>query len=331
MKDPQKKENLEKAMKEAKENVAKDSGAPKGGGDAPKLKPEDVEKLAKELQAQGNGKDKQDAMKKLEEAMKDPKQRQEIEKQLDDMKKNLKDEQAKKEMDDAMKQMAKDLQQGKSPNLPKPEDIDKLAKQLQQKTDKQTQEDARKKLEDMMKDPKAREEIQKKLEDFKNNIKDDQAKKDFEQQLKNLADQLARNDKQDSPTKGIKDDAPPAIAELKHKLHAGEMTLDRFKREMTNEEFQKRSKMTPEQLAQFQKKYEEYLNRLRQDLEKMERQTFDRGSGASSLNSKEAVKLDPKSGSDPLQGGRYQAPPGFGDPYKKFTEEISGVKNPPKN
>ena len=114
-------------MKEAKENLAKKS-EPKGDH-TPKLKPEEVEKLAKELQAGGDSKAKQDAMKKLEDGLKDPKQRQEIQKQLEEMKKNLSDAAAKKNLEDAMKQMAKDLQQpkGQDPKLPNAEQIEKLA------------------------------------------------------------------------------------------------------------------------------------------------------------------------------------------------------------
>ena len=88
--------------------------------------------------------------------------------------------------------------------------------------------------------------------------------------------------------------------------------------------------MTPEQLAEFQKKYEEYLSRLRKDLGQMQKEVINRGSGNTILNKTTTEKAEERKTDDPLRGGRYTAPPGFADPYKKFTEDITGVKTPPK-
>ena len=61
--------------------------------------------------------------------------------------------------------------------------------------DKQEREAAKQQLEEMMKDLTAREQIKNKLDDFKKNIKDDKARQDFERSINELADKLAKYDR----------------------------------------------------------------------------------------------------------------------------------------
>ena len=115
---------------------------------------------------------------------------------------------------------------------------------------------------------------------------------------------------------------------LQKKIHAGELLLEKFKKNTTNEEFRKSLGWTDQQIADFQRKYEQQLAKMKQQLEQntTANPNFDRSKGNSALNSSERIKLNPSHSGNPLQGGRYTAPPGFVDAYKRFTEDVSGVR-----
>jgi hypothetical protein len=322
------KDKIDQAVKQAEQNLAKQEPK-KGVGDAPKLDPKDVDKLVKQMQG-NDPKDAKEIEKKIEEIMKDPAKRAAVEKMVDDMMKDPKKAEAvKKAVDDMMKNQ-----------------LEKQAQKLQNGTPEERQQ-AQKKFEELLKDPRNREFIDKQLEKFKKDLKDDQARKEFDKKLKELEDKLAKKD--GDPKKGTIDltkhdgknsgevateQAPPgSLPDLKNKVKAGELTLQKFKNPVTNEELRKQLGWTPAQMAEFERKYERHLAGLKEKVTAAEKGDLPppRVVGPSSLDERrpEGISLDPKSGGATNAGGRTTAPPGFADPLRKYNDEISGNARPP--
>lgn len=116
----------------------------------------------------------------------------------------------------------------------------------------------------------------------------------------------------------------PLVADKKNQLKAGQMQLDKFK---ANEKaLKEEKKWSDPEWKDFIEGYEKMLNRQKGEITQLEKQGSSRTTGPSALNSSERIKMDERKSGDPLQGGKFVAPPGFGDPYKQFTGDLSGVK-----
>ncbi len=328
--DKEAKAKIDEAIKTAEQNnVAK-----KEGKGAPTK--EDLEKIAQDLNSKDDGKAKA-AEKKLLDALKNPKTRAKAEKDFNDIKDKLTDPGERQKLVDALNKAREDIAKMDKPLDPK--EIEQLVKDLK---DPKTKDAAQKKIDEMLNDPILREKLAKALEELMKNVKDGMAKKDLEDQFKDVKDKLTKFDP-DSPgntghpgiPKGkqsgdnTKEPAKEgSIADLKNKVKSSELILEKFKRNITNEEFRKRLGWTDEQIAAFRKQYEQEVARLKKQLDyELKGEIAPRVTpGSSLLDRGEHVKTDPTDGSNPLQGGKYIAPPGFGDPYKRFTEELSGVR-----
>ena len=331
------KKNIDDAIKKAEENIAKKEA---GSGNQ-KLSPEDVQKVAKGLQSD-DSKERQAAQDKLQQMLQDPKNRDAVKDQLEKSKQGLNDETAKKNIDDAVKKAEENI--AKNEKMLQGE-IEKIADKMKNGSPDEKQQ-ARQKLEEMLKNPLSREPLQNDLKELAKNIKDAEARKEFEKQLKEIEGKLAKNDpkipgkkggdivaeKNDKPGVNSTQEAQPgALADLKNKIRAGELLLEKFEKKMTDEEFQKQLGWTPEQIAAFQKKYQQQLAALKKQLELSEKGELPqpRSVGSTSLNSGQPTKIeaDPREVGKTAGGTKYIAPPGFGDPYKRFTEETSGIKS----
>jgi collagen type III alpha len=124
---------------------------------------------------------------------------------------------------------------------------------------------------------------------------------------------------------------PPEAADLKNKLKSGELLLDKFKNNVNNKEFMK--DWSDQEKFEFLREYQQYLDKQRERLTEIEKAPANGGrSGASRLNTgPEQLKIESKqTGPDGMNRGRFIAPPGYGDAYKQFTEELSGVQKPKK-
>lgn len=335
--DEQARAKLDEAIRNAENNLAKKDG--KSG--APKT--EDLEQIARDLNSKDADKEKA-AQQKLRDALKDPKTRAKVEKDLNDIKDKLTDQGEKQKLADALNKAKDDIAKREKPLDPK--EIEKLVQDLKSK-DPKTAAEAQKKLNEMLDDPDMREKLAKAIDELMKGVKDETAKKELDDQLKDVKDRMAKFDK-DAPGKtghvkipdgkkpggNTNEPARETASELQKKVKAGELLLEQFKRNITNEEFRKQLGWTDEQIAEFQKKYEQQVAQLKKQLayeEKGEIPPRLTGVGGSKLEGGREVKNDPRDGTDPLRSGRGVAPPGFGDAYEKFTTDVSGSerKAPP--
>jgi hypothetical protein len=337
--DNEAKAKIDEAIKKAEDKLARKDGKTE------EPKKADLEKIARDLNSK-DGIAEKAAEQKLREALKDPKTRAQVEKDFNDIKDKLAEAGAKQKLVDALNKAKDDIAKLEKPLDPK--EIEKLIQDLKGKDEKAAAE-AKKKLDEMLDDPDMRQKLAKALEDLMKNLKDDTARKDFDDQLKDIKDRMAKFDK-DAPTKtgqpklpdgkntgeNTKEVAKPGSeADLKNKIKSGDLLLEKFRRNITNEEFRKQLGWTDEQIGEFQKKYEQQLAQLKKQLEyelKGEIAPREKGGGQSSLEGAGTVKRDPTKDTDPLRSGRGVAPPGFGDAYEKFTTDVSGVekKTPPR-
>lgn len=295
----QDKKDLENAAKQAgdmaKEIAKKDSPTPK-------LDPKDLKDLASKM-AGNDEKAKQDAQKQMQEMMNDPKTREQAMKMLEEMAKNDKnspDEQ--KALQDALKEAAEMAK--KDPPKFDPKDLKDLAEKFKN-MDAQAKENLRKKTEEALKDPKTRDEVKKAAEEMAKNATPEQ-KKEFDEMMR----QLAGNNPEFVSN--------PDPADPRNKLKAAEMVLDKFKKNITNEDFVKTLKWTEEQQAQWIKDQEAVIAALRKQAEKSDWRT-DRNVASPIKGGPTTIKLDPKTGNDPLFGGKPALPSGYTDAYKKFA------------
>jgi hypothetical protein len=331
MGDDQAKAKIDEAIRNAENNLAKKDGKP---GEPKK---EDLEQIARDLNSKDANKEKA-AEGKLLEALKDPKTRQQVEKQFNDIKDKLADAGEKQKLTDALNKAKDDIAKLEKPLDPK--EIEKLIQDLKS-GDKKAAEAAQKKLDEMLDDPILREKLAKAIEELMKNIKDGTAKKELDDPLKDLKERVTKAGKApdatgtvktfDGKTTGdnTKEPAKETAADLKKKIKSGDLLLEQFRKNITNEEFRKQLGWTDEQIREFMKKYEQQLAQLKKQLayeetgEILPRAT---GSGPSKIETVGTVKRDPTGGDDPIRSGRGIAPPGFGDAYEKFTTDVSGVE-----
>jgi hypothetical protein len=195
----QDKRDLENAAKQAGQMV--DQMAKKEPGPKPdqNLDPKELKDLADKM-ANGDENAKQEARDRLKKLMQDPKAAKEAQDKLQEMANNAKTEEDKKALEDAAKaaqQMAKDT----GPNDkagPKREDLKDIADKMAGQ-DEKAKQDAKQKLNEMMKDPKTRDEAMKQLEEMAKNAKPED-QKNLQDALKQAAE-MAKN----QPTPDAKD------------------------------------------------------------------------------------------------------------------------------
>jgi hypothetical protein len=318
----QAKKDLENAINKAKDSVAKSESPPKD--EPPSVTKEDIDKIVKGL----NGKDPKDAeraKKDLEDILKDPKKRADYDKQVAEM---MKDPKRRQELRDAFKQLSKS-------------ELAKITEQLKSQKPEE-REKAKEKLEQLAKEGLNRDLLKDELEESTKEIEDKQTREDFEKEWKDVMDKLAKRDaqakkdidlkKHDGKKTGNNTDVAEKegpLAELRNKVKAGELQLERFKRNVTNEQLKKELGWTDKQMAEYLAKKAKQIAELKNQLEMAVKGELPMPRvGASPLDGPEKITLEAKDGSNPLQGGKYIAPPGFGDPYRRFTEEASGVAKP---
>jgi collagen type III alpha len=305
---PEQKKDLDKAVKQMQDNLAKK-------GSEPKITPQDLENLAKQMQSQ-KPQDQQQAREKLEEMLRDPAKQAELQKQIDEMRADPKKrEQFQKAVDDITKKQ-----------------LENIADKLQKGTPAEKQQ-AEQQLQNLM------QNLDKQQLDRLADLKDDKARQELERKRKELEEKRA---KQDGPPKGDHDPntqakkggdtnneeaKPGSVPDLKNQLKAGELVLEDFKKKIADKDYQKKLDWTPERIAAFRRNYEQRLAALKKQIEAAEKGQLPppRPVGGSSLDhGAEKITLDPKSGGPTNAGGKFTAPPGFGDPYRRFTEEVSG-------
>jgi hypothetical protein len=305
-KTPEDKQALDNAAKQM-EQLAKEMG----DKPAPKVNPQDLKDLAKQMAGQDE-KAKQDAAKKLEDVMKDPKARDEAMKKLEEMAKNGKNSpEDQKALDEALKQ-AQEMAKNGPPKM-KPEDLKDLAQKLKD-MDPKAKEELKRQLEEAMKDPERRKELEKAAQEMAKNMPPEQ-KQQFDEMMRSLGGDFV------SPP------GKPEQADLKNKLKSAELLLDKFKKNVTDEEFRKKLNWGDDQIAQWMKDQEAAIAAMRKQMENSNFRT-DRNVRPPLGGGPSSIKLDEKKGNDPLNGGRYAPPSGYVDPYKRFTG--SGQATEPK-
>lgn len=306
-KSPEEKQKLEDAAKKADE-MAKAGGNKPDQKQDPKADPKDLKEMADKLA----GKDEQakkEAGEKLQEMMKDPAKAEAAKKAMEEMAKNSTKEDEKKALEEMLKQAN---EMAKNPPKTDPKDLKDLVEKMKN-TDPKEREQAKEKLQEAMKDPKIREQMEKLKEQAAKNMEDPVKRKEFEDMMRELA--------KGNP----EDNGKPDPADPKNRLKAAELMLEKFKKNITDDEFNKSLNWTEQQKAEWLKQQETTIANLKKIAEKGDwggnrnvRSPSDRGPTS--------VKLDGKPTGDPLRGGKYSPPPGYADAYKKFTEDVSGVK-----
>jgi len=297
---PEDKQAMENARKNA-EQLAKEMG----NKPEPKLNPEDLKNLAKQMNSKDE-KAREQAREKMQEMMNDPKARDKaremMEQMANDSKNTPEDTEALK---NAMREAA-EMAKKEPPKDIDPKKLEELAKEFD-KLDQKDKEELKKKFDEAMKDEKFREEMKKKAEEMAKQPKSPEEQRQFDEMMKQLGGSFPE-------FKGTPDPADP-----RNKLKAAELLLDDFKNKTKDKKFQDDYlKWTDEQVAQWIKDQEAVIASLRKQAEKTDwRNTRDArsrlGGGPTS------VKLEGKTGPDPKVGGRYSPPAGYVDPYKKFT------------
>ena len=101
------------------------------------------------------------------------------------------------------------------------------------------------------------------------------------------------------------------------------MQLEKFK--ANEQKLRQEKKWTEPEWKDFIGDYEKMLARQKNQITQFE-EKWSRSGGNSALNSSEQIKIEPRVTGDALQGGKFVAPPGFGETYKQFTGDVSGVK-----
>ncbi len=268
-----------------------------------KLDPEKLKDIAEKLKGM-DPKAQEDAKKELADMLKDPKKREEIKDALKDMAKNAPMNE-KQNIDDAIKQAEEMAKNGPPPIDPK--DLADLMKDLDKDADPKKREEAKKKLEEQLKDPKNREKLEKAMEEMRKNDKDGK----FEKMFENMRNQVAGSEKV-NPWKS--DPADP-----RNKLKAAELMLEKFKRNVTNEEFIKNLGWTKDDQEKFIIDQEKKIGQLKAAVDALGPNMIDR-TGMSGLNTGPSkVVIDPKDSTNPLRGSRYTPPGSYGDTFKKLT------------
>jgi collagen type III alpha len=293
----QEKEAFEKAAQKA-DQMAKDQGKRPG----PKLDPQDLKDIAKNM-AGDDPAAKEKAEQQMRDLMKDPKNAEKAKQMLEEMAKNAKNSpQDQKALDEAI-QRAQEMAKNGPPPI-NPEDLKDVAEKLKD-MDPKAKEELKRQLEDAMKDPERRKELEKTAQEMAKNMPPEQ-KKQWDDMMRSLGGDFV------SPP------GKPEQADLANKLKSAELLLDKFKKNVTDEEFQKRLGWTKEQEAQWIKDQEATIAAMRKQMENSNFRT-DRTARSAVGGGPTPIKLDPKAGNDPLQGGRYAPPSGYVDPYKRFT------------
>jgi hypothetical protein len=233
-------------------------------------------------------------------------------KQLEEMAKNGKNSpQDQKALEEAMKkagEMAK-----KDPPKLDPKDLKDLAEKFD-KMDPKAREELKKQLEEAMKDPKVREEMKKQADEMAKQPKTPQQQQQFDELMRQLGGSYPE-------FQGTPDPADP-----KNRLKAAELVLDKFKKNITDEEFAKRLGWTKEQVDQWMKDQEATIAALRKQAESGEWRN-PRTGRSPVAGGLVRPDLAPKDGTDASRAGRYAPPPGYVDSYRKFT---TGTTSEPK-
>ena len=310
----------------AKNNPPKKDNAPGAGGK--KVDPKEVQKALDDLNSV------------------DPKKREQAKKDLDEMlgkgtgdkaeefNKKAKSEDLKEQADgrkgrDDLVNKAEELaKQGepkqKGKELTK-EEIEQLAKKLnelngmdeakrkaaEQEFDKQIGEQARKELQEAMKDPKKAEELKKQLEEM---AKKGGAEVDKDGKI---------NPKGGDPTVPVRE---AMKADARNRAKSAELQLIDFEKNKYNKQLLEDAKMTPEQYAEFLKKFEKEVAKLKQEADDLEKADAN-PMGAANQNIGSGGKVDSKGGASGAgsAGGPTVAAAGYADALKKFQEAASKV------
>jgi len=180
--DEQAKAKLDDAMKNAEANNLAKKNAPKK---------DELERIANDLKSK-NAETEKAAERKLRDALKDQRTRAQVEKDFNDIKDKMADPGDKQKLVDALNKAKDELAKLDKPLDPK--EIEKLVKDLKSK-DAKAAEEAQKKIDEMLNDPDMRQKLAKALEELMKNIKDDTARKDLGDQLKDLKNQLAKKNR----------------------------------------------------------------------------------------------------------------------------------------
>ena len=299
-KTPEDKQALENAMKQA-EQIAKEMG----DKPQPKLDPKDLKDMAQKM-AGKDEKAKQEATEKMKDLMKDPKAREQAMKMMEEMAKNAKNTPEETEaLKEAMKQ-ASEMAKNQPPKDIDPKDLAEMAKEFE-KMDPKAKEELKKKFDEMMKDEKFREEMKKQAEQMAKQPRSPEEQRQLNEMLKQLGGGFPE-------IKGTPDPADP-----RNRLKAAELLLDKFKKNMTNEEFGQQLKWTDEQKAQWIKDQEATIAALRKEVQKADWRGGGRDVRSPVNTGPNSVKLDPKEAGNERRGTATPPPSGYADPYKKFT------------
>jgi hypothetical protein len=316
MKDPQKAEEARKQLeemaknatpedKQALQDAAKQLAKEMGPKENSQPKPEDLKNIADKL-AGSDPKAKKEAQKQLQEMMKDPKAREEALKHLEDMAKTAKPDD-QKAIQEALKQ-ANEIAKNQPPK-PDAKDLQDLAKQLD-KMDPKAKEELRKKFEEAMKDPKTREEYEKLAKEMAKQPKTPEEQKQFEDLMHHMGghfpDYVAK----------------PDPADPRNKLKSAELLLEKFNKDRAK--LIEQLGWTQEQADKWAKDQEATIAALRKQAEKGDWRT-DRNVRPTVGGGPTKVTLDPKNGGDLKKGSQAPPPPGYVDPYRKFTTDGSNA------
>ncbi len=345
IKDQAKKDEFDKAMQQIDKAVDKQRQDQQAADQ--KAQRQTAEQIANGLSS-GDPAKEQAAQQKLEDALKDPKNSEAVKKELDKVKKNA-DPAAKKKIDDAVHQAEEKIAKGgdqagpkkekDGPAQPNKDDLRKLAEDLNSK-DAGRQKTAQDKLEEMLKDQQSRQAIKDEL--AKIGKENPPAKPAIDDALRKAEENLAKKDADKTPGKSgnvvdnhdgkkpadnaAENPPPGSLPDLKNKFKAGELTLKQFEKNITKEEFRKQLGWTNEQIAAYMTKKEQQLKALNSQIVAVEKGDAPQARvGKTSLNDPpERIVVDPKETSGTNAGGKFTAPPGLSDPYRRFTEEGSG-------
>ena len=266
-KDPEKKKELEAKTEELKKKdpaAAKkiddainktDTAKKPEGGAGDKVDPNDLKKAAEQLNSPDE-KTREQGRQNLENALKNPETRKQAQDALNQMAKDAKTPEDKKKLEDAAHQageIAKDMANKDKADQQK---LGDAAKKMANGTP-QEKADARKEIEDMMKDPQKRADAEKKLKDMAKNEKDPGDKKALEEAA-NKAGEIAKEmDQKDKPKPDPKDVADLAKKfdqmSPEEKQAAKKKVEDMMKDEKFRDKMKEMAKnSTPEQKQQMQ-------------------------------------------------------------------------------
>lgn len=317
-----------------------DQGNPSGGQNDQKIDPKELEQAVRDLDSENPG-TREAARQKLDEKI-GKQNRETVERLNRDLKSGdpMKQQQAKKDIEE----LAKKQPQGRGgPEGAKPKQMTEQQKQELENAARNLNSDdpadrqkAEQKVDDLI-GKKKREELQQDMKDLTGNdpAKAKAAKDKLEQTARDFQNQQGNGKPTDESRNlgggNVDSEGKPIEGNPEYRLRSAERQLDDFKKYRGNREFLRDAGYTPEQYEQFLKRQQEYVDRLRDEVDTARLNPTAAPQGPAGIRTDAGnERLNGRTPGADVKGfgSASVAPPGFADAQKRFAAEAAKKGQP---